>query len=91
MHGPEKGNYENTVMFTTVEPQKLVSWTRVTPPFFVMEVGFNAIDEHSSEIYFRMIFQTEEERAKMVTFVAPKNEESFDRWERELKENDGSY
>ena len=91
MHGPEKGNYENAVVFTNVEAYKLISWSRLTPPFFDMEVGFKEIDEHHSEIYFRMIFQTEEEHAKMVTFVAPKNEENFDRLERELKKNEGDY
>ena len=28
MHGPEKGNYENSSVFKTVLPNKLISWER---------------------------------------------------------------
>lgn len=84
MHGPDKGNYENSSVFHTVVPQKLVAWTRISQPHFEMEVSFEAINESRSIIGFRMIFKTEEECAKIIKFAGPKNEENFDRLELEL-------
>lgn len=85
MHGPEKGNYENSSVFKVVEPLKLIAWTRLSQPFFDMEVTFNKIDESKTEISFRMIFKTKEECDKIKNFAGPKNEENFDRLERELE------
>ncbi|MEZ4858546.1 MAG: SRPBCC domain-containing protein [Flavobacteriaceae bacterium] len=84
MHGPEKGNYENVSLFKTVIPQKRITWTRLTQPFFDMEVGFKDISGNKSEIYFKMIFNTAEESNKMKKFVIPKNEENFNRLEKTL-------
>src|SRR5436190_16945605 len=58
MHGPEKGNYENSAVFKTVEPLKLIAWERVSKPLFDMEVGFKKINDSQTEISFRMIFDT---------------------------------
>jgi len=84
MHGPEKGNYENSSVFKVVEPEKLISWTRKSQPYFDMEVAFEKVEEGSTMISFRMIFDTAETCEKMRPFVEPKNEENFDRLERLL-------
>lgn len=84
MHGPEKGNYENSSVFKQVEPMKLIAWKRVSQPLFEMEVGFKKINDTQTEISFRMIFDTPEECAKIEKFAGPKNEENFDRLEKEL-------
>ena len=84
MHGPEKGNYENSSVFKIVEPKKLIRWTRTSQPLFDMEVGFEGINDSKSKISFRMIFNTVEECDKIKGFAGPKNEENFDRLEREL-------
>ena len=84
MHGPEKGNYENSSIFKIVEPLKLISWTRVSQPLFDMEVEFETISNSTTRISFRMIFDTAEECEKIKRFAGPKNEENFDRLEREL-------
>jgi uncharacterized protein YndB with AHSA1/START domain len=84
MHGPEKGNYENAAVFKTVIPNKLVSWTRTSQPLFDMEVGFEYISDSKTKISFRMIFNSAEECEKIKRFAVPKNEENFDRLEREL-------
>lgn len=84
MHGPEKGNYENLSVFKTVVPNKLITWTRVSQPLFDMEVEFEQLNHSRSKISFRMIFNTVEECNKMKKFVVSKNEENFDRLEREL-------
>ncbi len=56
MHGPDKGNYENSSVFETVLPNKLVSWKRKSQPLFNMEITFKKLDENKSQISFRMIF-----------------------------------
>jgi uncharacterized protein YndB with AHSA1/START domain len=84
MHGPEKGNYENVSVFKTVAPNKLVTWTRLSQPLFDMEVVFEEVSPNKTTISFRMIFDTVEACNKMTPFVVPKNEENFDRLEREL-------
>lgn len=89
MHGPEKGNYENSSIFKTVKPLKLISWTRVSQPLFDMEITFEKINESKTEISFRMIFKTAEECEKIRKFAEPKNEENFDRLEKELLEMQG--
>ena len=84
MHGHEKGNFENSSIFKIVIPHKLITWTRVSQPLFDMEVGFEQLNHSKSKISFRMIFNTVEECNKIKDFVVPKNEENFDRLEREL-------
>ncbi len=84
MHGPEKGNYENSSVFKIVEPLRLIAWERVSQPLFNMEVGFKKLSDTSSEISFRMIFATAAESNKIKPFAEPKNEENFDRLEKQL-------
>ena len=85
MHGPEKGNYENSSVFKTVLPNKLISWERKSQPLFDMEIAFEKLEENKTLISFKMIFATAEECEKMRKFVEPKNEENFNRLEREIK------
>jgi len=84
MHGPEKGNYENSSVFKVVKPNELVSWKRISQPLFDMEIAFEKIDDAKSRISFRMIFGTVEECNKIKPFAEPKNEENFDRLEKEI-------
>lgn len=84
MHGPEKGNYENASVFKTVDPLKLVSWTRISQPLFDMDVEFEKIRNSKTRISFRMIFTSVDECEKIKRFALPKNEENFDRLEKEL-------
>ena len=84
MHGPEKGNYENASIFKTVEPLKSITWTRISKPIFDMEVAFEKLSDSKTRISFRMTFDTAEECEKIKRFAGPKNEENFDRLEKEL-------
>ncbi len=84
MHGSEKGNYENEAVFKTVEPLKLISWKRISKPLFDMEIAFDKLSDSKTEISFRMIFDTAEECEKIKGFAEPKNEENFDRLEKEM-------
>lgn len=82
MHGPDKGNYENSSTFETVLHNRLVAWKRNSSPLFDMAIAFEALDDNHSRISFRMVFKTKEECEKMRKFVEPKNEENFNRLER---------
>lgn len=84
MHGPEQGHYPNASVFHTVEPLRCIAWTRETQPFFEMEVTFDSLGENKAQITFRMIFASVAECEKIRKFAGPKNEENFDRLEREL-------
>jgi len=84
MHGPDKGNYENESVFKIVRPLALVSWQRISKPLFDMEISFERVDDANTRISFKMIFETVEECDKIRRFVEPKNEENFDRLEREI-------
>ena len=84
MHGPEKGNYENFSVFQIVEPLKLIKWQRVSKPLFEMEIAFEKLSDTTTKISFRMIFDTVEECNKVRSFATPKNEENFDRLEKEI-------
>lgn len=84
MHGPEKGNYENSSVFRDIEPLKLISWSRVSQPLFDMEVGFEKLENNLTKISFRMIFASAKACDKIRAFAGPKNEENFDRLEQEL-------
>jgi uncharacterized protein YndB with AHSA1/START domain len=84
MHGPEKGNYENSSVFNIVQPNTLITWTRLSQPLFDMEIAFKKLNDSQTEVSFRMIFKTAEECEKIKKFAGPKNEENFDRLEREI-------
>ncbi len=85
MHGPDKGHYENSAIFQSVIPHQLIAWTRLSQPLFDMEVAFEKMNDNRSKISFKMIFNSSEDCNKLKKFVIPKNEENFDRLERELK------
>jgi len=84
MHGPEIGNYENSSIFKIVEPFKLVAWTRISQPLFDMEIGFQKLSHSQTEISFLMVFDTIEGCEKIRKFAEPKNEENFNRLEKEI-------
>ncbi|MES2836716.1 MAG: SRPBCC family protein [Bacteroidota bacterium] len=84
MHGPEKGNYENSSVFKIVKQNELISWKRISQPLFDMEIAFEKIADSKTQISFRMIFETVEACNKIRPFAEPKNEENFDRLEKEI-------
>ena len=84
MHGPEKGNYENSSVFSSVEPLHKITWKRVSQPLFDMEIEFKKLSDTKTDISFRMIFETAEECNKIKSFAGPKHEENFDRLEKEI-------
>jgi uncharacterized protein YndB with AHSA1/START domain len=84
MHGPEKGNYENEVVFIKIDKPNLIAWNRISQPIFQVAATFEEVDRNKTKLVFRMIFISPEECAKVKKFAVDKNEENFDRLEVEL-------
>lgn len=84
MHGPDKGNYHNECEFVKIEKPSLMAWKRFSKPLFQVVATFEEITSEKTKIVFRMIFDTPEECNKLRPFVLDKNEENFDRLEKEL-------
>src|SRR6476620_3025160 len=43
MHGPDKGNYNNEVEFTVIEPPSLIAWKRHSKPLFNIVASFEEV------------------------------------------------
>jgi uncharacterized protein YndB with AHSA1/START domain len=84
MHGPEKGNYPNEVVFLKVEEPSLIAWDRISQPHFRVVTTFEAVEENKTKLVFRMQFNSREECDKLRKFVPEKNEENFDKLEMAL-------
>ena len=83
MHGPNGGNYENESVFEKIIAPELIIWNRISKPLFRVEVSFEALG-NKTNILFKMIFPTADDRNKVINFVPASNEENFDRLEAEL-------
>jgi uncharacterized protein YndB with AHSA1/START domain len=84
MHGPEKGNYPNEVIFLKVEEPSLIAWERISQPHFRVVTTFETVEENKTKLIFRMQFNSQEECDKLRKFVPEKNEENFDKLEMTL-------
>jgi len=84
MHGPEKGNYNNECEFTKIEVPTLIAWKRHSKPLFQVVALFEEVDQNKTKVIFKMVFESEEECNKLKPFVVDKNEENFDKMEKEL-------
>ncbi len=85
MHGPEKGNYPNEVVFLSVEAPSLIAWDRISQPHFRVVTTFEEHPGDKTKLTFRMQFNTKEECEKIRRFAVEKNEENFDKLEVELQ------
>lgn len=84
MHGPDKGHYHNECVFIRIEKPKLIAWQRHSKPLFKVLATFEALSANSTQLVFKMLFDTVEECNKLKPYVLDKNEENFDRLESEL-------
>lgn len=85
MHGPEKGNYQNSCEFVQISKPALIYWKRFSQPLFRVLVTFEEVTADSTHIVFKQIFDTPEACEKIKKHVVDKNEEVFDRLEEELR------
>lgn len=91
MHGPERGNYRNECTFAVIREPELLIWDRRSKPLFRVEVVFEELAANETRVIFKQIFETAEECSKIKAFTVGKNDENFDKLERELeKMNDES-
>lgn len=85
MHGPEKGNYENEVVFLKIDEPALIAWDRISKPLFRIVATFEELGTNNTKLIFRMQFDSKQECDKIRKFAPEKNEENFDRLEVELR------
>jgi uncharacterized protein YndB with AHSA1/START domain len=86
MHGPEKGNYPNECEFIKIDQPNLIAWKRHSQPLFRVVASFKEVAVGQTKIIFKMLFDSPEERNKLIKFVPEKNEENFDKLEVVLAE-----
>jgi uncharacterized protein YndB with AHSA1/START domain len=86
MHGPEKGNYENDVVFLKIEKPTLIAWQRLSQPIFRVVTTMEETADGNTKLTFRMQFDSKENCDKLRKHVPEKNEENFDKLEKELSE-----
>jgi uncharacterized protein YndB with AHSA1/START domain len=84
MHGPEKGNYENEVVFRIVDEPDLIVWDRISQPLFRVVTTFEAAENGKTMLVFRMQFENEKLCATIRQFAPEKNEENFDKLEKQI-------
>lgn len=84
MHGPEKGNYANECEFIKIDAPALIAWKRHSKPLFQVVATFEEVSPDKTKLVFKMLFDTPEECGKIKPFVVDKNEENFDKLEKEL-------
>jgi uncharacterized protein YndB with AHSA1/START domain len=85
MHGPEKGNYQNEVVFVRVDEPNLIAWDRISQPHFCVVTTFEETSPGKTRLTFRMQFKSKEACDKIRPFATEKNEENFDKLEVELQ------
>ena len=85
MHGPDKGNYSNECEFIKIDTPNLIAWKRFSKPLFQVVFTFEEVAEDKTKVVFKMLFNSADECNKLKPFVVDKNEENFDRLEKELK------
>ena len=88
MHGPEKGNYHNECEFIKIEHPSLIAWKRHSQPYFKVVATFEELPDAKTRIVFRQVFDSARDCNKIKPFVVDKNEENFDRLEKELEKMD---
>ncbi len=84
MHGPDKGNYVNESEFIKIVVPSLIAWKRFSKPIFQVVATFEEVSQDKTKLVFKMLFKTADECRKVKAFAVDKNEENFDRLEKEL-------
>lgn len=84
MHAPDGENYPNECVFEQIVPDELIAWIHLGHPYNAL-FTFEEIAPAQTRVTFQMTFSSEEETEKLRPFIAPKNEENFDRLEMEIQ------
>ncbi len=84
MAGPDGATFENAMVFDEVKAPESIVYTYVDPQHeFRMEMTFEASGAET-RLTWRMTFARQDEYDKVSAFVAPANEQNFDKLERML-------
>ena len=85
MHGPNGVDYPNESQFKIIDAAGYLEFDHLSNPQFTVKTSFEFVNERQTQLTFRMVFDTAEACNRIKSFVSEKNEENFDRLERELQ------
>ncbi len=91
MHGPDGVNYPNESIFIEIIEPELIVFKHVTNPKFQIVATFEEVPDDRTKLTFRMIFGTPELCSQVKIYAVEKNEENFDRLEKELRRDEFLY
>jgi uncharacterized protein YndB with AHSA1/START domain len=85
MHGPDKGNYPNEVIFVKIDAPNLIVWNHISKPEFQVVASFESLEFDKTTVSFKLVFDNQETCDKVRAYAPDKNEENLDRLEEELR------
>jgi uncharacterized protein YndB with AHSA1/START domain len=84
LHGPDGTNYPNDNRFVDiVAPERIVVEHLGTPHHFMLTITL-AAQGPRTQVGWRQVFDTAEEKQRIAAFVAPANEQNLDRLTAEV-------
>jgi RimJ/RimL family protein N-acetyltransferase len=84
LHGPDGANYPNDNRFADiVAPERVVVEHLGSPHHFLLTITLTAQGART-QVRWRQVFDTAEEKQRMAAFVAPANEQNLDRLAAEV-------
>lgn len=84
MVGPTGIVYPNHSEFRYIEEGSCIIWEHISQPKFMGMVTFEQLEDIGTRVVYTMIFTSVEETARLKQFIQEKNEENFDRLEKEI-------
>lgn len=84
MHSADGQDFLNEHIFHKIEKNHIIM-EHIVEPIFTLEVLLEEIEEHQTQMTWNSIFKNEEFLAQMRNFLIEKNNENFDRLDRELR------
>lgn len=91
MHGPDGTDYPNESLFVKIVSPELIVFDHICAPEFRIVATFEEKAPQQTLLTFRMIFDTPQACERVKIYAVDKNEENFDRLERELQRDDFLY
>lgn len=85
MKAPDGSKQPNECTFVSINAPDFVSWNHLMNPRLRVEASFEEIADNSTQVIFKMIFETADECNKFRALAGARNEERLDALEAELR------
>jgi hypothetical protein len=84
MHCPDGKNYDNRIVFDTLDAPRRIVFTHVPAPWFQTTIELQVLTESTTHFHWRMRFESPEMREKVSAICIPANEQNLNRLTQEL-------